>query len=753
MSSPKNYKQMQEFAKAHSLSKKEYKNIVKILDRVPNKLEIGIFSSMWSEHCSYKSSKKYLTGFSDYKDTPWVIHGPGENAGVIEIDDEYACVFKVESHNHPSFIEPFQGAATGVGGILRDVFTMGAKPIAMLNSLFFAPITKDKNDEISNKHKHLLKEVVKGISNYGNCVGVPTIGGGVNFNECYGGNNLVNAFALGLVKQDSIFLAKASGEGRPIIYAGSKTGRDGLGGAVMSSDSFDGDDDNSKKPTIQVGDPFLAKLLIEACLEMFRKDLIIGIQDMGAAGLTSSSFEMASNSKSGMRLYLDKVPAAEEGMKPYEFMLSESQERMLICAKEGKEQEVIDIFKKYQLSSAVIGEVTNTGNMELFWEDEKVGDIPIAPISHLAPVLNRKTKKPKYYKKLKENKNNSFIDLNKNTKDIQKDFLTLLGSIYVSDKSLIYEQYDNTVQTNTILKTNQLDATSIRIKQNNHSLSMSIDCNERRCYINPKKGAMSSVIEACTNVAMSGAVPKAVSDCLNYGSPLDSEVMWQFKQGIKGIKKACKALKTPVVSGNVSFYNQTNETPIYPTPTIVGVGVSKDANKILPSMFVKENSVIVILGKSKLEFGGSLYDKVINNQVRGAHPKINFDNTLKLWDVIFRANEQDLLLSAKDINVGGEIIALAKICASSNMGCDVDSLNDGDIKRNPMSVFCESMDRAIVSLERSKLDEFLALCAKVGIKAQVVGVSGGDEFRVNDINLPLKQIKDLYFNSFKELFA
>jgi phosphoribosylformylglycinamidine synthase len=429
---------------------------------------------------------------------------------------------------------------------------------------------------------------------------------------------------------------------------------------------------------------------------------------------------------------------------------------MLICAKEGCESKVIEIFEKYQLASSVIGEVSDTGFMELFWHNKKCGDIPIAPISSNAPVLNRKTTKPKYLQKLilkRKKKNNNFIVLNKKTKDIKKDFLKIFSSIYVSDKNVIYEQYDNTVQTNTILKTSPLDSTSIRIKQNNYALSMSIDCNERRCYIDPKKGATSSVIEACSNVAMSGAYPKAISDCLNYGSPLDSSVMWQFKKGVQGIKKACKGLNVPVVSGNVSFYNQTNTTAIYPTPTIASVGISKDANKILPSSFVKNNSVIVILGTSKNEFGGSLYDKIINNKVRGAHPKINLENTLNLWKTIFKANKKNLILSAKDINVGGEIIALAKICAVSDFGCEVNTLSKKQNKTNKISVFCESLDRAIISLDKNKLDKFKKLCKNTNTKIQIVGkTTKQNKFKINNMSFAIKEIKDIYFNSFKKYF-
>jgi len=498
---------LEEMALAHSLTLEELDNIKEILGREPNYVEIGIFSAMWSEHCSYKSSKKYLNGFPTK--APWVIQGPGENAGVIDIGDGYAAVFKMESHNHPSFIEPYQGAATGVGGILRDVFTMGARPIANMNSIRFAGIEGDS--ETAQKHRFLLRGVVAGIGGYGNCMGVPTIGGETTFEECYAGNNLVNAFTLGLAKSDEIFLGLAEGVGNPVMYVGSKTGRDGLGGAVMSSASFT-EDNESKRPTVQVGDPFTEKLLLEACLELFKEDAIIGIQDMGAAGLTSSSFEMAGRSESGMIMHLDKVPAREEGMTPYDFMLSESQERMLICAKKGHEQKIIEIFEKWELDVAVIGEVTNTGNMELFWHGEKCAEVPVQPVSEQAPILDRPVAKPAYLDGLED------IKLDKEISN-QSVFDDLFSDMEIVDKSWVYSQYDSMVQTNTIKGPGSLDGSSIRIKETGKALAMSADCNTRLCYINPELGAAAAVMESGRNVAMSGARPKAITDCLNFGNP------------------------------------------------------------------------------------------------------------------------------------------------------------------------------------------------------------------------------------------
>jgi len=725
---------IQEIALAHSLSIEEFENIKKILKREPNYLEVGIFSAMWSEHCSYKSSKKYLSNFPTK--APWVIQGPGENAGVIDIGDGYAAVFKMESHNHPSFIEPYQGAATGVGGILRDVFTMGARPVANMNSIRFASI--DNNSETAKKHRYLLKGVVEGIGGYGNCMGVPTIGGETTFEECYAGNNLVNAFTLGLAKVDEIFYARAEGLGNPVIYVGSKTGRDGLGGAVMSSAAFD-EDSQSKRPTVQVGDPFTEKLLLEACLELFKKDLIVGIQDMGAAGLTSSSFEMAGRSKSGMIIHLDKVPAREEGMTPYDLMLSESQERMLICAKKGCEQAIIEIFEKWELDVAVIGEVTNSGNMELFWYGEIVANIPVQLLSQQAPILNRALKEPEYLKTIE----NVVLD-----KDISNQiaFDWLFSDMEVVDKSYIYNQFDSMVQTNTIKGPGSLDCSTIRVKKTKKALSISADCNTRFCYINPQLGAAAAVMESGRNVAMSGAIPKAITDCLNFGNPQNPEVMWQFKESCEGIKNACKALNTPVVGGNVSLYNETNGISIFPTPSIVAVGVNEDVNNILPSKLQENGNILYLLGDTYSEFGGSLYLKKIYKKVAGIHPKVDFEKELNLWNMIIQANKLNLLKSAKDVSVGGIAICLAKMAVVGDIGVEANvSLEDSK------DIFSESLSRAIVEVELKNCEKFEKLASKNGITCVSIGKTGGDKFILNDIFKELDKLSQIYFNKFKEV--
>jgi phosphoribosylformylglycinamidine synthase subunit PurL len=724
-----------EIALAHSLTEEEYHTVVNMLGREPNYTEIGVISAMWSEHCSYKSSKKYLSGFPT--SAPWVIQGPGENAGVIDIGDGYAAVFKMESHNHPSFIEPYQGAATGVGGIMRDVFTMGARPVASLNLIQFASIEGDS--EVAKKHRYLLKGVVEGIGGYGNCMGVPTIGGQTGFEECYAGNNLVNAFNLGIAKADEIFYGKAEGIGNPVMYVGSKTGRDGLGGAVMSSAAFD-EDSESKRPTVQVGDPFTEKLLLEACLELFKEDLIIGIQDMGAAGLTSSSFEMAGRTGSGMIMHLDRVPAREEGMTPYDFMLSESQERMLICAKKGCEEAVIKIFEKWELDAAVIGEVTDTGNMELFWHGEKCADIPIQPLSEEAPILDRPVSKPKYLETIQ----NVSMDFDISVQEI---FEALISDMEVVDKAWIYDQYDSMVQTNTIKGPGKLDGSVIRVKETGKALAMSADCNTRFCYIDPELGAAAAVMEAGRNVAMSGANPLAITDCLNFGNPENPEVMWQFMTACEGIKKACKELKTPVIGGNVSLYNETNGEGVFPTPAIATVGVNDDMNKVLPSSLQEDGNIIYILGETKPEYGGSLYLKKIFGKVAGTHPEVNFESERKLWDFVIEANKKDLLQSAKDIGVGGIAIALAKMAAIGDKGVDIDIA-----LVNQEDMFSESLSRAIVEVNPKDCDAFEALAEKVGIHYNNAGVVGGFEFSINNIvNMELSELKDIYFNKFKQV--
>ena len=717
--------------KAHKISDDECENILKILGREPNLLELGIFSAMWSEHCSYKSSKKYLNGFPTK--APWVIQGPGENAGVIDVGGGVAAVFKMESHNHPSFIEPFQGAATGVGGILRDVFTMGARVVANMNSLRFGEVRGQS--ENAKKQRYLLKGAVAGIAHYGNCMGIPTIGGETTFDPSFNGNILVNAFALGLCKSDEIFYGRAEGIGNPVIYVGSKTGRDGLGGAVMASDSFN-DANKSLRPTVQVGDPFAEKLLMEACLELFKTDYVVGIQDMGAAGLTSSSFEMAGRSGSGMKMYLDRVPMRETGMTPYELMLSESQERMLICAKKGCEQKILEIFKKWDLDAEIIGEVTSSGVMELYWHGELAGEIPIAPLSEASPVLDRPTARPKY---LDEIKNLQIPE----SADNKTAFWKLLSEPEVLNKSLIYDQYDANIQTNTIKQPGLLGAAVIRVKETGRAIAMAAQCDPRANFVDPKNGAARAVAAAGRKVAMSGATPLAITDCLNYGNPQNPEVMWQFAQGCEGIKEACRELNTPVVSGNVSLYNDTEGVSVYPTPAIVTVGVNEDANASLPSVFTRAGTAIYVLGETKGEFAASLYAKALFDAVGGELAAVDYKKERALWDLVIEANKSGALEFANSVGVGGVAITLAKMACLSGLGAECKF----DVK--PNFIFDESFSRAIVGVKDEA--KFESLAAKHGVKFEKIGSVGGDKFKLNDIDEKLSEVSEVYFSEFAKI--
>lgn len=717
---------------SHKLSNDDYAHIKQILGREPNLVEIGIFSAMWSEHCSYKSSKVHLSGFPTK--APWVIQGPGENAGVIDIGGGYAAVFKMESHNHPSFVDPYNGAATGVGGMMRDVFTMGARPIATLNLLRFGNITNDS--ESAAYHRGLIKGASAGMADYGNVMGVPTIGGDTSFDECYDGNILVNAMNVGLAKSDEIFYGRAEGIGNPVIYVGGKTGRDGLGGAVMSSDSFE-QDVEKQESNVAIGDPEIERRLVEACMEMFATDLVVGIQDMGAAGLTSSSFEMAGRSGSGMIMHLDRVPAREPNMQPYEFMLSESQERMLVCAKKGSEEQLLEIFKKHNLEYAVVGEVTDSGRMELFWHGEKVADVPVNPVSEEAPVLNRPMARPDYLDKIASVTIDDFDRV-----DNQAAFEKLLGSVEVIDKSWIYNQFDKSAKT--IKDCGSLDASVIKIEQNNSALTMSADCNSRYCYIDPRGGAAAAVIESGRNVAMSGATPLAVTDCLNYGNPENPHVMWQFSEGCLGIKEACATLNTPVIGGNVSLYNETAGVSIFPTPVIGVVGVNNNVDKVLKSSFSSDGNALYLVGNTESEFGGSLYMKELYNTVAGKLPQIDYKKELALWNLVIEANKQGLLESAKDCSSGGVAIALAKMAATSSRGvvATVELADERDI-------FSESFSRAIIEVSAENVSAFEAMVGELGY--QKIGVVGGDSFELNGVKMDMNQLKSIYFDSFAQI--
>ncbi len=638
----------------HGLKSDEFKKICKLLKRTPNITELGIFSAMWNEHCSYKSSRIHLKKLPTKGKK--VIQGPGENAGIIDVDDGDAIVFKIESHNHPSFIEPYQGAATGVGGIMRDIFTMGARPIANLNSIHFGS-TQHK------KTKNLLRGVVHGIGGYGNCMGVPTVGGQTSFDRSYNGNILVNAMTLGLVKKNKIFYSKAAGLNKPVIYVGSKTGRDGIHGASMASASFD-DKIEEKKPTVQVGDPFTEKLLLEACLELMSGDSIIAIQDMGAAGLTSSSIEMASKGNLGIEIDLNKVPCRETKMTPYEIMLSESQERMLIILENGKEELAKKIFDKWNLDFAVIGKTTNTKNIELFFDEKKVAKIPVNTLVENSPMYDRKWKKSKLPKKIKHDKSKI-----KNLK-IKETLTKLLSSPNICSKEWIWQQYDHTVMGDTIQKPGG-DSGVVKIHGTEKAVAATVDSSATYCWAHPLTGGKQVVCETWRNLISVGAKPIAITNCLNFGSPEKEENMGEFVECVQGIGEACKYLEYPVVSGNVSFYNQTKEIGIKPTPTIGGVGLIKNYKKMVTMNFKEIGNQVLVIGKTEGHIDQSLFARVILNEKNGPPPEVNLFNEKNNGETLLNLIEKDYIKSAHDISLGGILIAVSKMCIKGNKGMDL----------------------------------------------------------------------------------
>ena len=635
----------------HGLKSDEYKKICKLLKRTPNITELGIFSAMWNEHCSYKSSRIHLKKL--HTKGKKVIQGPGENAGVIDIEDGDAIVFKIESHNHPSFIEPYQGAATGVGGIMRDVFTMGARPIANLNSIHFGS-TQNK------KTKNLLRGVVHGIGGYGNCMGVPTIAGQTSFDRSYNGNILVNAMTLGLVKKDKIFYSKAAGLNKPVIYVGSKTGRDGIHGASMASASFD-EKIEEKKPTVQVGDPFTEKLLLEACLELMSGDSIIAIQDMGAAGLTSSSIEMASKGNLGIEINLNKVPCRETKMTPYEIMLSESQERMLIVLESGKEEIAKKIFDKWNLDFAVIGKTTNTKNIELFFDNKQVANIPVNTLVENSPMYDRKWKKSKLPKK---NKINKTIFKSLKIKDTLKK---ILSSPNVCSKEWIWQQYDHTVMGDTIQKPGG-DSGVVRVHKTDKAIAATVDSSATYCWAHPLTGGKQVVCETWRNLISVGAKPIAVTNCLNFGSPEKEENMGEFVECVQGISEACKYLDYPVVSGNVSFYNETKDIGIKPTPTIGGVGLIKDYKKMITMDFKEIENIVLVIGKTEGHIDQSILSRLILNENNGPPPEVNLFNEKNNGLTLLNLIEKNFIKSAHDVSLGGIITAISKMCIQGNKG-------------------------------------------------------------------------------------
>ncbi len=717
----------------HNLTDDEYKKIVEILGREPNLTELGMFSVMWSEHCSYKSSRVHLKKLPTTG--PRVVQGPGENAGAVDIGDGLCVVFKMESHNHPSFIEPYQGAATGVGGILRDIFTMGARPIALLDSLRFGGLDTPKN-------RHLMKGVVAGIAGYGNCMGVPTVGGEVVFNDIYSLNPLVNVFCLGLAHKDKIFRGTAAGVGNPVIYFGSKTGRDGIHGATMASDSFD-DQSEQKRPTVQVGDPFTEKLLLEACLELMANDLLVGIQDMGAAGLTSSSCEMASRAGNGIELDLTNVPRREPGMTPYELMLSESQERMLMVAKAGKEEECVRICKKWDLDVAVIGRVTGDGMLRVKDQGQVVAEIPAKALADEGPRYERPYSPPAYQDML----TNLNYDAIPDVKDANAALLALLESPTLASKRWVYEQYDHMVRTNTIVRPGS-DAAVVRIKGTNKAVAMTVDCNSRYCLLHPYEGARIAVAEAARNLVCSGAEPIGLTDCLNFGNPERPDIMWQFVLAIEGLKDACEHFTIPIVSGNVSFYNETNGLSIYPTPMLGMVGLIEQADRAMTQWFKEEGDDVILLGTSREDLGGTEYLKVLHAREQGSPPYLNMDAEKAVQDCVLALIRERLIHSAHDCSDGGLAVALAESCVSApdRMAGAMIRLSAGRI-RNDALLFGESQSRVVVSASPALRPRILEQAAQLGVPADVIGTVSGDRLVVHVgtegvIDLPVAALHD-----------
>ena len=696
----------------HNLTDAEYSRILEILGREPNLVELGIFSAMWSEHCSYKSSRIHLKKFPTTG--PRVIQGPGENAGVVDIGDGLAVAFKMESHNHPSFIEPYQGAATGVGGILRDVFTMGARPMASLNSLRFGRLD-------APRMKHLVDGVVRGIAGYGNCIGIPTLGGETTFHRGYDGNILVNVMNLGIVPRDRIFLGRAEGVGNPIVYVGSKTGRDGIHGATMASEEFAADEARQKRPTVQVGDPFTEKLLMEACLELFQTDAVTGIQDMGAAGLTSSSFEMAGRAGSGVEIDLSRVPVRETGMTPYEIMLSESQERMLLVARRDRLDEVLAIFHKWELDAVEIGTVTDSGRVVLFFEGEIVADLPAAPLSDRAPVYDRpraplpaapetvlwwdEPEPPHYGEVLRR----------------------LLASPNVAQKSWIWTQYDHMVQTNTVERPGG-DAAVIRVKGTRKGIAMKSDVNPFFCMADPYRGGAIAVAEAARSVACVGARPLAVTDCLNFGNPEKPEVMAQFEAAVRGIADACRALEIPVVSGNVSFYNETDGRAIPPTPTVGMVGLMEDVAKHVRVPFRRSGDFVAILGETRNELGASEFLRTIRGRDEGPCPEVDLQAEKRLVELLATLAEEGRLASAHDVSDGGLAVALAECAMQGSLGLTADL--ETSIRISSF-LFGESTGRAVVSFDPEERKAMIAAAERAGVPIRVAGRVGGERFSIS----------------------
>lgn len=725
-----------QLALEHGLIEEEYNRILQILGRTPTFTELGIFSVMWSEHCSYKNSIAQLKTLPRSGGRLLVAAGE-ENAGLIDIGDDLAVAFKIESHNHPSAVEPYQGAATGVGGIMRDIFTMGARPIASLNSLRFGSL-KDA------RTRFLFDGVVRGIGDYGNSFGVPTVAGEVYFDESYQGNPLVNAMAVGIVNKKNVASAVAKGVGNPVMIVGSSTGRDGIHGATFASEEIS-EKSEAKRPSVQVGDPFTEKLLLEATLEIIKNGWLIGIQDMGAAGISCSTSEMSAKGKAGMKINLDKVPLREEGMTAYEIMLSESQERMLCCVKKGYEDRVKEVFEKWDLNCEIIGEVTDDGLLHIDYQGERKATIPAFELvlGGGAPVYIRDQKEPEYLKETRKFDQYSLPE----PKDLRETFLKVFSSPNIVSKQWVYHQYDTMVRTNTIVGPG-CDSAVIYIKGTSKALGMKTDCNSRYVYLNPKEGTKIAVAECARNIVCSGGVPLGVTNCLNFGNPYKPEVYWQFAQAIAGMGEACRKFDTPVTGGNVSFYNESPDAAVYPTPTIGMVGLVEDLNHITTSYFKDEGDVVYLLGEDKEELGGSEYLKVVHNIVAGDCPSIDLDREKKLQETLLNLIREGFIKSAHDISEGGIVTALAECCIidqEKQIGCEVEI----PIKsRKDFSLFSESQSRIIISVSKEKISELESALNRSGIKFTKLGVVTGSSLKIKNLfEVSLTELSEIYYNT------
>lgn len=724
-----------QLALEHGLTEEEFELVRKRIGRIPTFTELGIISVMWSEHASYKNSIKYLKTLP--KDGPFMLTKAGEeNAGVVDIGDNLAISFKIESHNHPSAVEPYHGAATGVGGILRDIFTMGARPIAALNSLRFG----NPDDP---QVKHLIKGVVEGIADYGNCFGVPTVGGEVYFEEAYSGNPLVNAMAVGLLKHDNLMSAAAKGVGNYVVYVGAKTGRDGIHGATFASTDLTKESEE-KRTAVQVGDPFMEKLLLEATLEVIQKGLVVGIQDMGAAGLTCSSSEMSAKAENGIELDVALVPQRETGMTAYEIMLSESQERMLLVVEPSHFEEVKKVFEKWDLHAEKIGQVTDDGVLKIYQNGELKAQLPsqMLVLGGEAPVYSREFTQPDYINEV-QNDDLSQIAVPNDMKEVLE---ALLSTPNIASKRHIYQQYDHMVQINTMVEPGG-DAAVIRIKDSQKAIAVSTDCNGRHCYLNPYEGTKGAVAESARNVVCTGARPVAITNCLNFGNPYKPEVYWTFVEAIRGMSDACRKFETPVTGGNVSFYNESPKAAIYPTPTIGMLGLIDDHSKVIHSSFKNENDLIYLLGENCSEIGGSEYLKTIHGKISGNAPIVDLDKEFRLYNTVLKMVDKSLLESAHDCADGGLAVALAEACfmqKENHLGCEV-SLNYQN--RKDVELFGEAHSRIIVSVKPENKDLFESICRDSQQHFIFMGKVIKDKFILNnEIVCETRQLKKLFYN-------